>query len=75
MDSADPVDTMATNNMTKIKAAPTLPSISVATAGGTNPDPASEAVIGSINAVEASPSEVAREKGIVNQMILFGHLV
>mmetsp|Transcript_65755 Transcript_65755/g.73610 ORF Transcript_65755/g.73610 Transcript_65755/m.73610 type:complete len:155 (+) Transcript_65755:157-621(+) len=67
IDSADPVETMAMNNITNINTAPAWPSRWYATAGGTNPEPASSTVIGSIKAVEANPREVAREKGIANQ--------
>ena len=70
IDSADPVDTMAMNNMMRINAEPVLPNKCVATAGGTNPDPASPLVMGSMRAVEASPREVARENGMANQQIL-----
>jgi hypothetical protein len=61
---------MAMKSMIKIRAEPASPSKWLATAGGTKPDPASEAVMGSIKAVEVKPSEVAREKGIANQQIL-----
>ena len=70
MDSADPVDTMAMKSMIRIKTEPVSPRSSVATAGGTKPEPASEAVMGSCKAVEVKPREVAREKGMANQQIL-----
>jgi hypothetical protein len=70
MDSALPVETIAMNSMTRIKAEPTVPINSVATAGGTKPAPASAALIGSCNAVEARPKHVAKEKGMANQQIL-----
>jgi hypothetical protein len=56
-------------SIVRIKIEPVFPKRCVATAGGTSPDPASPAVMGSINAVEARPREVAREKGIANQQI------
>ena len=55
------------NNMTKIRKEPVSPSNSVATAGGTNPAPASSALIGNCNATDAKPSDVAKENGIANQ--------
>ena len=61
-----PVDTMAIKSMIKMSADPACPSRWSATAGGTNPEPASPELIGSMRAVEASPSEVAKEKGIAN---------
>jgi len=70
MDSADPVETIAMNSMMRINAEPAVPSNSVATAGGTNPLPASAALIGSIKAEAARPREVARENGMANQHIL-----
>mmetsp|Transcript_19182 Transcript_19182/g.43865 ORF Transcript_19182/g.43865 Transcript_19182/m.43865 type:complete len:108 (-) Transcript_19182:1704-2027(-) len=73
IDSADPVDTMAMKSMIKMRTAPGSPSKCEATAGGTNPDPASFAVMGSINAVEVKPREVARENGMANQQILSLH--
>ena len=53
-------------SMIKMRADPACPRRWSATAGGTNPEPASPELIGSMRAVEASPSEVAREKGIAN---------
>lgn len=66
----DPVDAMAINSITRIKNAPALPNKSVATAGGTNPAPASSALIGNCNAVDANPNDVANENGIANQQRL-----
>ena len=60
---------MAMKSMIKIKAEPAWPNKWSATAGGTNPEPASLELIGSMSAVDASPKEVAREKGIANQQI------
>jgi len=57
-------------SMIRIRTDPAVPSNSVATAGGTKPAPASPEVMGSINAVEASPRDVAREKGMANQQML-----
>jgi hypothetical protein len=61
---------MAMKSMIKTKMDPACPRSSEATAGGTKPDPASSAVMGSIRAVEVNPSEVAKEKGMANQQIL-----
>mmetsp|Transcript_4847 Transcript_4847/g.10880 ORF Transcript_4847/g.10880 Transcript_4847/m.10880 type:complete len:252 (-) Transcript_4847:1155-1910(-) len=57
---------MAIKSMIKMRADPACPSRWSATAGGTSPEPASPELIGSMRAVEASPSEVAKEKGIAN---------
>jgi hypothetical protein len=67
IDSAEPVLTMAMKSMIKIKTLPVAPIISVATAGGTRPFPASTLVRGSIRAVDVRPREVARENGMANQ--------
>ena len=67
IDSADPVETMAMKSMIKINADPACPSKWSATAGGTRPDPASPALMGSMRAVDVSPNDVARENGIANQ--------
>ncbi len=71
MDLALPVETIAMNSMTKIKAEPTVPINWVTAAGGTKPAPASLALVGSCNAAEARPKhDVAKEKGMANQHIL-----
>jgi hypothetical protein len=61
---------MAMKSITKMRIEPACPRSSVATAGGTNPSPASPEVMGNCKAVDARPSEVARENGIANQQTL-----
>jgi hypothetical protein len=61
---------MAMKSMIKIRMEPESPRRWLATAGGTRPDPASSAVMGSRRAVEVNPREVAREKGMANQQTL-----
>merc|ERR1719224_206237 len=50
IDSAEPVDTMAMKSMMAIMSEPGVPKRCVATAGGTRPEPASAAVMGSWSA-------------------------
>jgi hypothetical protein len=61
---------MAMKSMIKMRTEPASPRRWVATAGGTNPFPASVLVMGSNKAVDPKPREVARENGIANQHIL-----
>ena len=63
---------MAMKSMIKIKAEPACPIKWSATAGGTSPEPASPALIGSMSAVDARPNDVAREKGIERDIDIEG---
>ena len=58
--------TDAMKSMVAIIAEPGAPKRCVATAGGTRPRPASDAVIGSCRAVDERPMDVASVNGIVN---------
>ena len=62
---ANLVDTMTMNSMTRISAEPASPSRWSATAAGTRP--AFPAMMASISLVDARPSTMTREKGVVNQ--------
>ena len=59
------VNKMAMNNMTGISSEPASPSRWYATMGRTRL--AFPVLMGSINAVDARPNVVMREKGVVNQ--------
>ena len=61
----DLVNTMAMNSKTRISAEPASPSRWLVTTDGTRP--AFPALMGSMSAVDARPSVVAREKGVTNQ--------
>ena len=62
---ADLVDTMTTNNMTRISAEPASPSRWSTKAGGTRL--AFPVLMESMSLVDARLSAVTREKGVVNQ--------
>ena len=67
---ADPVNTMAVNSLSRISTEPTSPRRWSSTVGGTKLGPAYTALMGSMSAVDARPSDTARKKGLVNQEML-----
>ena len=62
-----PVDTMATNSIIRINAGSAFPSRWSAAVDRTRSESASYALIGTMRAVDVRSSNVAKEKGVVNQ--------
>ena len=64
---ADPVNTMDVNSLSRISTEPTSPRIWLSTAGWTKLKPAYPALMGSMSAVNARPSDTTRKKKLGNQ--------